>query len=51
MRAIDLKEYITGMFTAGVYYWLVGNELGAHTCWETGAYVLKCATATQVMVS
>jgi hypothetical protein len=51
MQATELKEYITGMFVAGVYYWFVGNELNASICWDTGVYVLKYVNATQIMVS
>jgi hypothetical protein len=37
---LSLSEHITGLFVAGYYYWFIGNDLGAESCWEAGVAIL-----------
>lgn len=48
MQTTHINEYITGMFVAGMYYWLMGDELSAAICWKTGADVVNHTTVVMV---
>jgi hypothetical protein len=39
--SINLNDHLSMFIVAGFYYWFMGDELGAKTCWETGEYVLR----------
>lgn len=47
---MSFREHLSGLFVAGVYYWLQDDELGANTCWHTALILLGCPTPN-VMVS
>ena len=40
LGTISTGEHITGLTIAGFYYLLMGNELGAETCWKTAVELL-----------
>jgi hypothetical protein len=48
---ISFREHISGLFVAGVYFWLVGDELGADTCWETANTLLDNTITLTIMVA
>lgn len=48
---ISFREHISGLFIAGVYYWLTGDELGANTCWGTANTLLDNTINLTIMVS
>ena len=35
------QEHLAGLLIAGYYYCVLGDQLGANTCWETGATLLR----------
>lgn len=37
---MTIKEHLTGLFIGGFYYWLVGDYLGADTCWKTAVELI-----------
>jgi hypothetical protein len=48
-----LNDHLSMFIVAGFYYWFMGDELGAKTCWETGEYLLQniFITIPSIMVS
>lgn len=40
LGTISTGEHITGLTVAGFYYLLMGNELGAETCWKTAVELI-----------